>query len=541
MDDRLRLGRECFERRAWSGAYEALSALQEIEPLAPPDLERLATAAYLSGHDAEYARILEQLYRDLADRADERERAAHAAHWLALWMLFRGQRAQSNAWSARGRRLVEDRPCVERGYLLMPDAEQLLRDGRTDEALVAISEALAISRSFNDADLAAAALHLQGRALIAQGRVCDGLRCLDEAMLGVVADELSPIMTGLLYCSVIDCCRRVHAFDRSREWTEAFSRFCSSQPEMVALTGVCYVHRSEVLQFHGAWPDALAEARRACDRARLADREPPGAARYQEAEIHRLRGEFDKAEAGYRAASLLGCEPQPGLALLRLAQGRIAAASASIRRLIGAARDPVERARLLPACIEVSIAAGETGDAQMNRAELKEIAESFDSDVLRAASAQCEGLLALEDGDPQAAVVALRSAFERWERLAAPYEAARVRVLLGRACRALGDHESCELECEAARAVFTRLGARPDIDRLEALATSNSTESDHPLTSRELEVLRLIASGHSNKSIARSLGLSDRTVDRHVSNILGKLQVATRTAATAYAYSHNLI
>lgn len=541
MEDQLRLGRECFDRRAWSAAYAALAVARESAPLAAPDLDRLATAAYLSGRETENLRILEQLYRDHAERAEDCEHAARATFWLALWQLFLGQPAQSNAWSARGRSLIENRNCVERGYLLVPEAEQLLRGGQIDEAAARIVEAIAIGRHFGDADLTASALYMQGRALIAQDQACAGLRCIDEAMLGVVAGELSPIMTGLLYCGVIECCRSIHALDRSREWTEAFSHYCASQPEMLAFTGVCYVHRSEILQFHGSWPEALAEARRACDRARLADRDPPGAARYQEAEIHRLRGEFAKAEAGYRAASLLGCEPQPGLALLRLAQERIDAASASIRRLNGVTRDSVERARLLPACIEVMIAAREIDEAKVLCAELGKLAEAFDSDVLRAAFAQSGGSLALADGDPRGAIAALRPAFAQWERLAAPYDAARVRVLLGRACRELGDHESCDLEFEAARSVFARLGAQADIDRLDALADPEAADPAHPLTARELEVLRLIAEGDSNKAIARKLGLSGRTVDRHVSNILDKLQVPSRTAATAYAYSRKLI
>ena len=385
----------------------------------------------------------------------------------------------------------------------------------------------------------AAARHAQGRALIQQGDVVAGLKCLDETMLAVVAGELSPIMTGLMYCSVIDTCRQVYALGRAREWTSAFSSVCEQQPEMVAFTSICLVHRAEIMQLQGAWPDALTEACRACERAQRADRKPPGAALYQQAEIHRLCGEFAKAEDAYRTASELGCEPQPGLALLRLAQGRTDAACAAMRRLTSATSDRLRRARLLPAHLEIMLAIGDVEDARCARDELRELAHAFDTDVLRAVVAQADGAIALAEGHAHAALDPLRCAFELWERLEAPYEAARVRVLIGHACRALGDDEAAGLEHQAARSVFERLGAQPDLARLDAPKTPAQAGST-PLTARELQVLRLISTGRTNKEIADELCLSERTIDRHVTNILTKLDVRSRTAATAYAYDHKL-
>jgi DNA-binding CsgD family transcriptional regulator len=534
--NQLEHGRDCFEHRAWSDAYHALRCADHVTPLDVGDLDRLATAAYLTGRDLEFLQLVERLYRVHVD-AGHQGRAARCAFWLALSFMLRGESGRSNAWTARGQRLVAGHDCVERGYLAIVVAEQQLGEGQADAAYATAGRAFEIGESFRDADVTATARHAQGRALIQRGDVAAGLKCLDETMLAVVAAELSPIMTGLMYCSVIDACRQVYAVGRAREWTSAFSSVCEQQPDMIAFTGVCLVHRAEILQLQGAWPDALTEACRACERARRADRKPPGAALYQQAEIHRLRGECAQAEDAYRAASELGFEPQPGLALLRLVQGQTDAASSAIRRLTGATGDRVRRAGLLPAYFEIMLATGDLDEARRARDELRELADAFDAEMLRAVVSQADGAIAIAEGHAQAAVDPLRGAFGLWERLDAPYEAARVRVLIGQACRALGDDEAAALELGAARAVFARLGAQPDLARLDA--TSPPT-SKSPLTARELHVLRLISTGLTNKEVADELELSERTIDRHVTNILTKLGVRSRTAATAYAYDHKL-
>jgi DNA-binding CsgD family transcriptional regulator len=535
----LEHGRECYGRRAWADAYDAFICADRATALEAADLERLATAAYLAGRDLEFQRVIERLHRVHLE-AKARAPAARCAFWLGLTLLFRGDIGQSQAWTARGERLIQDEDCVERGYLLMPVAEQQLHEGEAEAGQSTADQAVAIGERFGDADLTAAARHLQGRALIQHGDVLTGLKRMDDAMLAVVAGELSPIMTGLLYCSVIDSCREVYALGRAREWTSAFSSVCEQQPEMVAFTGTCLVHRAAILQFQGAWPDALIEAGRACERARRADRKPPGAAFYQQAEIHRLSGEFAKAEDAYRSASELGCEPHPGLALLRLAQGRADAACAAIRRLTSATTDRLRRAKLLPAHLEIMLATGDVEDARSARDELRALAQAFDTDVLRAVVAQADGAIALAEGRAHAALEPLRLAFDLWESLMAPYEAARVRVLIGRACRALGDDEAARLEHHAARSAFERLGARPELACLDTPIPSVHHALGHPLSTRELEVLRLIANGRTNKEIADVLCLSERTIDRHVSNILSKLDVPSRAAATAYAYHQKL-
>jgi ATP/maltotriose-dependent transcriptional regulator MalT len=538
--DPLEYGRVSFGRRAWSVAYQAFRAADQASPLEADDLDRLATAAYLTGQELEFQQLLERLYR-IHVEAGRGARAARCTFWLALSFLLRGESGHSNAWTARGQRLVEREQVVERGYLEVMVAEHQLRGGEAGRAHTTAGQAAALADAFRDADLTAAVRHAQGRALIQQGAVAAGLRCLDETMLAVVADELSPIMTALMYCSVIDTCRQVFALGRAREWTSAFSSVCAQQPDMVPFAGVCLVHRSEILQLQGDWVQALAEARRACERAERAARKPPGAALYQQGEIHRLCGEFREAEEAYRAASALGFEPQPGLALLRLAQGDADAACATIRRLAGASTDPVRRAAVLPARLEILLACGHLEDARRARDQLRELAQAFDTDVLRAVVAQADGAIALGEGHPQAALEPLLQAFRAWMRLDAPYEAARARVLIARACRALGDQEAARLELDAARAVFERLGARPDLDRLHASSPEASPDSSLPLTARELHVLRLVSTGRTNREIAGELSLSQRTVDRHVTNILTKLHVRSRTAATTYAHHHKLV
>ncbi len=535
MDD-LEHGRDCYVRRSWDEAYQAFTCADKLAPLDVDDLDRLATAAYLTGREVEFHHVLERLYRAHV-ASGSRARAARCTFWLAITYLLRGESGRSNAWTARGQRLVEDGESVEGGYLAIVVATQQLREGHAEGAHATASHAFAIGQSSGDADLSAAARHLQGRALIQCGEVATGLKCLDETMLDVVAGELLPIMTGLMYCAVIDTCRRVYALERAREWTAAFTGVCQQHPDMVAFTGVCSVHRSEILQLQGAWEDALAEVCQVCERARGADRVPPAAAHYQQGEIHRLRGEYAKAEDAYRAASELGLEPQPGLALLRLAQGRTRAACTAIRRLTTATTDRVRRAGLLPAHLDIMMASGDLEEARRARDELHEFARALDADMLRAVVAQADGAIAIAEGHPHAALDLLRCAFDLWQRFDAPYEAARVRVLIGDACRAVGDHEAAALEFEAAKAVFTRLGAQPDLDRLSAPAPRTSGS---PITARELHVLRLISTGRTNKQIAAELSVSERTIDRHVTNILTKLDVPSRAAATACAYDRHL-
>jgi DNA-binding CsgD family transcriptional regulator len=540
MLDSLKQGREAYQRRAWADAYTSLSLANERCQLDADDLELLGISAYLTGRDLDFQKIFERAHHALV-AADDHVRAARCGFWLGLSFLLRGEIGPASGWLSRARRLLESRDCVEQGYLLLPAAEQCLVEGDGEAAHGAASRAASIGSRFGDADLIACARHLQGRALIQQGQIKPGRVILDEAMLAVSAGELSPIMTGLIYCSVIEACQQVYALSRAREWTSALFRWCQQQPEMVAFTGTCLVRRAEILQLRGAWPDAMTEAHRACARSQEANKEPPGAAFYQLAEVHRLRGEFAAAEEAYRDASRLGCEPQPGLALLRAAEGRTDAAYASIRRVVNSASDPLQRTRLLPAYIEIMLAAGDVQEASSACRELEEIAENIDTDALRAMAANGRGAVALAQGDAQGALGPLRRAFDAWQQVEVPYAAARVRVLVALACRSLGDEETAALEFSLARSIFQQLGAAPDLARLDTLERHEPSVNRQSLTPREFQVLRLITAGKTNKAIATELSLSERTIDRHVSNILTKLDVPSRAAATAYAYNQKLL
>jgi DNA-binding CsgD family transcriptional regulator len=540
--DTLSRGREAIARQAWAEGYAQLSAADREGVLEPEDLECLATAAFLLGMDAESAEAWSRAHTAFLDRG-ETERSVRCAFWLALGLVQRGERARGGGWLARARRLLDDRrlDCVEQGYLLLPSAFQTVVLGDAERAAFMYGEAAAIGERFGERDLVALAQHGQGRCLIRAGRIDAGVSLLDEAMVAVEAGQLSPRAAGDVYCSVIAGCMEVFDLRRAREWTTQMTRWCESQPGLVAYTGQCLVHRAEVLQLHGAWTEAGEAARHACERCQeRADPPTQGAAWYQRGELHRLRGEAVQAEEAYRQASRWGRTAQPGLALLRLGQGEVEAAAIAIKGALNETEETRLRSRLLPAQVEIMVAAGDVAAARTAAAELAEVAKELGAPVLRAAAEKARGTVLLAEGEATAALAALRQAWTAWQEIQAPYEAARVRVLIGAAYRALGDKDAAEMELDAARWIFQELGAAG----LELAGADSSPRAPAgaaaSLSPRELEVLRLVATGRTNRAIAAELFISERTVERHVSNIFLKLEVSSRAAATAWAYQHHL-
>ncbi|HET9737167.1 MAG TPA: helix-turn-helix transcriptional regulator, partial [Solirubrobacteraceae bacterium] len=363
--DVLERGRALSAQAAWLDAHEALSSADRSMPLLETDLERLATSAYMLGRLDEYVDAMARAHQLHLD-AGAAPRAARCAFWAGMQLLLAGEIGRGTGWIGRARRLVEaeDVDCVEQGYLRLPEAFRCEMNGDYGKGAGVAGDAAATGQRFGDRDLFALAVHAQGHMLIKGGRTLEGLALLDEAMVGVTSGEVSPIASGMVYCGVILACRAAYEPRRAREWTAALTRWCESQPDLVAFTGRCHVHRAELRHLEGSWSDALEEARHAADRAERGNhRSALAEAAYLQGDVHRLRGAFLEAEDGYRRASELGREPQPGLALLRLAQGDGQAAAAAIRRVLAETTDPSDRVVQLPAYVEIMLAAGDVDEA----------------------------------------------------------------------------------------------------------------------------------------------------------------------------------
>jgi DNA-binding NarL/FixJ family response regulator len=543
----LEAGRAAFTRRDWSEAFARLSAADAIAPLNIDALEELATAAYLIGNDVA---LLERAHNEFV-QIGENARAVRIAFWIIVDLMTKGEWARGSGWMARARRLLQDSPaiCAERGLMLVLDSRVQGAAGDVDAAYA--SAALAMNQADASADRTLDAFSRLAMAQVRarRGECAEAATLLDEIMVATTAGDVAPIGAGIVYCAMIDTCHQLYDFPRAREWTAAFTHWCSAQPSLVPFRGQCLVHRTEIMCFGGEWTLALEEAERACgwldrmndDERGSAPRSfkfPTGAAYYQLGEIHRLRGELADAEQAYRSASEFGYPPEPGLALLRMAQGRLKDAVTAIRRALEQPLRGPTGANVLAAAVEILVAASDSAAAGNALHALEGMTGASNAPYLHALCATCRGRVLLASGDIATALGELRTAWTAWQELDAPYAAARVRMLLARAYLTSGDVDAAELEMDAARRVLQRLEAKTDLARLEEIRPAITTPI---LTPRELEVIGMVATGKTNLAIARALTISERTVDRHVSNILVKLGLPSRSAATAYAYEHGLV
>lgn len=532
--------RTAYGEHRWSDAIADFDAADRASAATALDLAQFAIAATLVGRFEEGVDWLTRAHEAFLADGDV-DGAVRCAAWLGMQFMDAGDRAQAGGWFARAQRLVDEHPegRPDHGFLLIPEGLAALYGGDGARAASVFGRAAELARAAKDPDLVALAELGLGQSEIMLGRPAAGLARLDEVMVAVTAGEVSPVPSGIVYCAVLQACRLAFDVQRAHEWTRALDRWCAERPDMVAFSGQCHAQRAALFLLHGAWAEALAAAEEAQERSARGDRDGLYSAWYQLGEVHRLRGEPDAAMAAYEQASRTGWEPQPGLALLRLAQGEPAVARTMI--LAAADRlDPAERRWLLPATVEIQLGAGDVVAARGAADEIRALTRSSTMPLLRAVVEQAEAAVLLAEDDPRAALTAARHAWAKWRELDVPYEAARCRVLAARACRALDDEASAAMELDAARVEFAELGAGQALGAMATESPSAPTPQPGGLSAREVEVLRLVAAGDTNRQIARELYLSEKTVQRHLSNIFGKLGVSTRSAATAFAFRHEL-
>jgi ATP/maltotriose-dependent transcriptional regulator MalT len=536
--DALQGARDALARQDWEACVALVDDLRLDDPVVEAErLDLLAAALWWLGRLEACIEARQAAYRAYEDLGDHR-RAGQCAVWLYEHHCFRARPAIASGWLQRARRaLGDDAACVEHGALLLREAEVAHGGGRLAEAAELAHRALALGRELASPDLEAEALQTIGRVLIDEGRVAEGLAHLDEAMLFAVEGRIGPYSTGKVYCSLVGACEDVGDLRRAAEWTEATAQWADRHPFAI-FPGICRLHHAVVLDRRGALLDAERELCQAC--AELVDRHLPNAAAAfaEVGDIRRRLGDLARAEEAFARAEELSGRACAGTALLRLAQGRVGAASRIIADCMAdLSPNAVGRARLLPAAIQVALAAGDLDGARASVEELEATASACDTPFLRATAALARGRLRLAAGDAGGACAAFRDALRRWQDLEVPYEIATTRTVLAHALRQAGDEEGAQSSFAIARALFDEIGARLDDGTFEPA----SIPLPCGLTGREAEVLRLIAGGLSNKEIAASLHLSVKTVSRHLSNIFTKIDVSSRSAATAFAFEHQLV
>jgi len=535
----LETAREHHRAARWAQACEGYAVADETTALSVEDLESWAESAQVIGRIGEAVTVLSRCF-ELRAEAGQVHDATRATYWLWSAHVFcRGEFGIAAGWVERARALADERGAGECGWLLVPQAYACIGRGDFRSAEGLLHRAAELGLSLSDVDLVTIATTMRGRASLKLGRLEDGLALLDAAMIRILTRATSPRATSVMYCAAIGSCYEVQELARAAEWSVALDQWLDTLPQLGgAYFGNCRIYRAMLMRLRGDWSRAAAELERACRDLAVDGRLVAGHAWYELGELRRLRGDSGAAEA-FEQATAMGHVAQPGLGLLRLSEGDAQAAGAGLRRVLAEQEQVDARLALLPAAVETCLAADRVEEAHEVLTELERAARTYPTTATLAVLDAACGAVALAEARAVDALVRLRAASDRWRELDAPYETALVGARIGQACRALGDEEGALMELRASLETLERLGADPDASRVRALL-SGGTDQMAPLSSREVEVLRLIVTGSTNAEIADRLHLSERTVHRHVSNILTKLDVRSRTAAAMHAVRHGL-
>jgi ATP/maltotriose-dependent transcriptional regulator MalT len=530
-----------FQEESWSDIYKSLK--NQEGALNDKDLRKFALAAYLIGKDRKSIDILNHLHHQYLEKK-EIKHAIRSAFWIGFLLMFKGERARGSGWFSRAHRLIDEHEYEgsENELLLIPTGLGELGAGNAEKAYNIFKKAHEAGTGYNDPDLSILSLLGLGQALIQKGEISPGTSLLDESMVMIEIADISPLVIGIVYCAVIETCQLIFDIGRAQEWTKVLSQWCESQPDLVPFRGQCLIRRSQIRHLHGEWPEALDEMHRACQLLSKPPGEPAaGEANYQLAEIFRLKGDLKHAELLFREAHKWGRNPQPGMALLRLMQNEKEKALQNIQTSLNETKNPLHRIKLLPAYIEILLAHEKLEDTRRVVNELTIAAEKYDAIYLSATVAYCQGCLLLKEGDTTKAINSFQQSLNLYKKINAPYEIAYARFQLGIAYRDKGDHDSSELEFATAQWIFQELKATPDLKKVEAYIDKKKESKRHGLTLRELQVLQLVGEGSTNKICSNKLFISERTVERHLSNIFNKLEVNSRTEAIAFAFKHRML
>ncbi|MGG5752734.1 LuxR C-terminal-related transcriptional regulator [Zafaria sp. Z1313] len=532
----LESARTAYARGDWRAACDGLErarAAARAGELDTADLDLLGRCCWWTGRTREALEISEHVFERLQHDAGPVDAAMKAATLGLLWFI-RGDLVIASGWASRARRLLRGTPeGIEHGYLRYLEASISLDFSSLGGAREA-SEALHdLGRRLRAPQLTCLALVLSGLVDARTGDPAGGFAQLDEAMLPVLAGQLPPEWAGDVYCTVIHTCHELADLSRMRAWTLATERWCEQFRGEAVYSGICRIHRLQLLCAEGDWAAAEAGVERAGAELAGVNGWVAGEAYYQLGEIRRLRGDFAGASEAYARTAQFGMDHQPGAALLELARGRPAQAWASVSAAL-AGRDALSAARLLGPGVRIALAAGREDDAGRLCSELESTAAGFGTEGFRAWALQARAAVLVAAGRFGDALPVLRAAGVAYRNLRARYESAAVHEMCARAHAGLGDVAAAAADRATAVEMYRQLGAVPDVERLDP--------GDVPggLTARESEVLGLVASGASNREAAAALYISEKTVGRHLSNIFAKLGVASRTAAAAWAHERGI-